>query len=286
MLTDIKMLFFNIRHTYLLASPPESQTTLDYRRQCHDEPPAPQSGSKQWCHIRHCSKSTTSIWIPLPGFKAPVLGIKFLPFLHRKIQNAAFSSSSKNVDSNWVSRVKTITLSPPKQIVIEVATSLPLAPPSYRSKNRAAPMFLLLSALWKAIHVMTWAEKFHIRASPYNFWEICHLSGPLKTSLKSLSSWVYFGNFWKDRKILRVLNNLRIMLRPFICTVVEAEVCCPNLPSETRTHSLSCQKGWTPMAFSWGPHKMFPRKPPNLGSHPSLEGHPQPMIDPCMGLKV
>ena len=28
-------------HTYLLASPPESQTALDYRKQCHDDPLAP-----------------------------------------------------------------------------------------------------------------------------------------------------------------------------------------------------------------------------------------------------
>lgn len=51
MLTDIKMLFFSIRHTYLLASPPEFQTAIDYHRQYHGDPPAPWSGSEQWCHI-------------------------------------------------------------------------------------------------------------------------------------------------------------------------------------------------------------------------------------------
>ena len=142
MLTDIKMLFFNIRHTYLLASPPECQTAPDYRRQCHDDPLTPRRGSEQPCHIRHCSKSTTGFWSPFQGSTAPVLGIRSLPFLQRKIQNATLAHPLRMWTQAGVVKVKPNAFYSFKQIVMEAAILLLLSLAILHIKNQKRPCVL------------------------------------------------------------------------------------------------------------------------------------------------
>lgn len=135
MLADIKMLFFNIRHTYFLASPPKSQAALDCHRQFQGDPLAPRSGSENWCHIRHCPKSTTSFWIPFQSFSAPVHGGRYLPLLHRKIQNETFIHPLRMWTPAWVVKVEPTTFYSSKHIAMQAAILPPLSPTTLHIKH-------------------------------------------------------------------------------------------------------------------------------------------------------
>lgn len=155
MLTDIKMLFFNIRHTYLLASPPESQTDLDYGRQCHDDSLALWSVSEQRCHIKALFQIHQFFRF---HFKAPTfLGLTadFTLFYTEWSRMWPLAHPLRMWTQTEVEKVKPTIFYSSQQIVMEVATLQPQAPPSYTSKTA----MVLRTIIWKC-HLFGLSKRF------------------------------------------------------------------------------------------------------------------------------